>query len=98
MPFNKYLLIGFTAYNLTEFLLFSPLSLFQGENYFEIDLDLHRFSYVSRKGIESFHEKMKLSILDFGLTIQVNNIFLLDSELGPFTSYLRSMPNLCSTS
>lgn len=52
---------------------------------------------MSRKGIESFHEKMKLSILDFGLTIQVNNIFFLDSELGPFTSYLRSMPNLCST-
>jgi len=64
-------------YNGTPFLIRTCASYCRGANFFEVDADVHRFSYLARVGLYGIKEKLSSVIFDFGFVIQGNE----DEEL-----------------
>jgi len=60
------------TYNGTPFLIRTCSVFFRGENYFEVDVDVHRFSYMARLGLNMLKDAVKNIIWDFGFVIQGN--------------------------
>lgn len=43
---------------------------YEGQNYFEVDIDAHAFNYIARKGLCGVQDHMEHMVVDFGFVIQ----------------------------
>lgn len=65
------------SYNGTPFLIRTTSTFYRGKNYFEVDVDVHRFGYLSRFGLSNVKDRLKTCVADIGFVIQGNE----DEEL-----------------
>ena len=57
-------------YNAKPVLITKSGSIFTGENYVEVDIRVHRFSYLARKGLNYLQGKFSQMIFDVGFVIE----------------------------
>lgn len=69
------------SYNGTPFLIRTCSVFWKGENYFEVDVDVHRFSYTARVGLGGVRERIKDCIFDFGFVIEGHSDFELPENM-----------------
>ena len=66
-----------TQYNSTPFLTRPQHKFFRGDNYFEIDIDVHIFGYMARTGLYGVIDQISSVIFDYAFVIEGHS----DSEL-----------------
>jgi hypothetical protein len=59
-----------TTYNGTPFLTRPQHKFYRGQHYFEIDVDVHVFSYMARTGMAGVQQKMVNVIFDFAFVVE----------------------------
>lgn len=70
-----------TMYNATPFLIRTCSVFWRGDRYFEVDVDVHRFSYTARLGLSGVRERIKDVVFDFGFVIEGHSDFELPENM-----------------
>ena len=69
------------TYNSTPFLIRTCSVFWRGDKYFEVDVDVHRFSYTARLGLSGVRERIKDVVFDFGFVIEGHSDFELPENM-----------------
>jgi hypothetical protein len=59
-------------YNETPFLIKESFSMHSGKGYVEVGVDVHKFSFLARKGLYGCHERIAQMVCDFAFVVQGN--------------------------
>ena len=70
-----------SSYNGTPFLIRTCSVFWRADNYFEVDVDVHRFSYMARLGLSGVRERIKDVVFDFGFVIEGHSDFELPENM-----------------
>jgi hypothetical protein len=68
-------------YNGTPFLIRTCSVFWRGDTYFEVDVDVHRFSYAARVGLAGVRDRIKDVVWDFGFLVEGHSDFELPENM-----------------